>query len=203
MSFAKNTPEEQIRDLRARLAEAERERDDLRAVHDAGETWLGHETEGREALGRVVRRVWVAWAREQPDVGEHPSWLVPWEALPERDREVDRQIAATLARAVFHPMLRRTKAAWAERDAAIARADRLDTQAQELAERLVYHDARAEAAIARAEAAERERDELRAVVEAARATLRGWPETEYAYGRALPLIRAALDALDAAKGGGQ
>jgi hypothetical protein len=41
-----------------------------------------------------VRRIWVAWAREQDD--PKPSWLVPWEGLDERDREVDRRIGEQL-----------------------------------------------------------------------------------------------------------
>ena len=51
----------------------------------------------REALGRLVREVWIAWAREQP--APKASWLVPWEDLSEPDREVDRRIGETLARA--------------------------------------------------------------------------------------------------------
>lgn len=54
-----------------------------------------------DALGRVVREAWVAWAREQPDVADHPSWLVGWDDLPERDREVDRRIGAAVAAAAF------------------------------------------------------------------------------------------------------
>jgi hypothetical protein len=50
-----------------------------------------------ESLGRLVREVWVKWAREQPDVGEHPNWVLPWEALGERDREVDRRIGQAVA----------------------------------------------------------------------------------------------------------
>lgn len=53
-----------------------------------------------EHLGRVVREAWMVWAREQPDVVEHPSWLIPWDELAERDREVDRRIGAAVARAV-------------------------------------------------------------------------------------------------------
>lgn len=49
----------------------------------------------REALGRLVREVWIAWAREQPN--PKPSWLVPWEGLSEPDREVDRRIGERLA----------------------------------------------------------------------------------------------------------
>jgi len=51
--------------------------------------------EDDELLGRAVRRIWVGWAREQPDA--KPSWLVPWEDLPERDREVDVRIGRHLA----------------------------------------------------------------------------------------------------------
>ena len=50
----------------------------------------------REALGRIVREEWIAWAREQPN--PKPSWLVPWEGLSEPDREVDRRIGERLAR---------------------------------------------------------------------------------------------------------
>jgi hypothetical protein len=50
----------------------------------------------REALGREVRRVWIAWAREQPN--RKLSWLTPWEELAEPDREVDRRIGETLGR---------------------------------------------------------------------------------------------------------
>jgi len=49
----------------------------------------------REALGRLVREVWIAWAREQPN--PKPSWLVPWEGLSEPDKEVDRRIGERLA----------------------------------------------------------------------------------------------------------
>lgn len=46
----------------------------------------------RDRLGSCVRGAWIAWALEQPDVADHPSWTVPWDELPERDREVDRRI---------------------------------------------------------------------------------------------------------------
>ena len=55
----------------------------------------------RDDVGRVVRETWEAWAREQPDVAEHPSWLVPWESLPERDREVDMRIGDAVTMASF------------------------------------------------------------------------------------------------------
>jgi hypothetical protein len=52
--------------------------------------------EDREQCGRIVRRVWVEWAREQPN--PKPSWLLPWEELSEPDREVARRIGETLFR---------------------------------------------------------------------------------------------------------
>jgi hypothetical protein len=48
----------------------------------------------RERLGRIVRKVWVDWAKEQPN--PKPSWLQPWEELSEPDREVDRRIGERL-----------------------------------------------------------------------------------------------------------
>lgn len=54
----------------------------------------------RERLGRLVRDVWVNWAKEQPTPKKH--WLLPWEALSEPDKEVDRRIGEavwTLGRA--------------------------------------------------------------------------------------------------------
>jgi hypothetical protein len=51
----------------------------------------------REALGRLVREVWVEWAREQPD--PKPSWLVPWEDLDDGQREVDMRIGEVIASA--------------------------------------------------------------------------------------------------------
>lgn len=44
----------------------------------------------RETGGQFVRKVWIAWAMEQPN--PKPSWLVPWEELSEPDKEVDRRI---------------------------------------------------------------------------------------------------------------
>lgn len=49
----------------------------------------------REALGEIVRGVWIQWAKEQPSL--KPSWLVPWEGLSEPDKEVDRRIGVALA----------------------------------------------------------------------------------------------------------
>ncbi len=53
--------------------------------------------EFREWGGKLVREVWLQWASEQPDVGDHPNWLKSWAELSERDREVDRRIATALA----------------------------------------------------------------------------------------------------------
>lgn len=50
----------------------------------------------RDRLGQLVREVWIAWANEQPDIADHPHWLVPWERLAPRDREVDRRIGERL-----------------------------------------------------------------------------------------------------------
>ena len=48
----------------------------------------------RDNLGRLVREVWIAWAREQPD--PKPSWLVPYDQLDEPAKEVDRRIGERL-----------------------------------------------------------------------------------------------------------
>jgi hypothetical protein len=49
----------------------------------------------RVALGMLVRAVWVAWAREQPDA--RPSWLAAWAELDEGQREVDMRIGEAVA----------------------------------------------------------------------------------------------------------
>jgi hypothetical protein len=51
--------------------------------------------EDYDMFGRVVREEWIKWALEQP--APKPSWLVPWERLPEADKEVDRRIGRRLA----------------------------------------------------------------------------------------------------------
>lgn len=72
------------------------------AIHAATHDVIGtgdygtREELDREALGRVVREVWIAWAQEQ--LTPKASWLVPWEGLSEPDKEVDRRIGETLAR---------------------------------------------------------------------------------------------------------
>lgn len=49
----------------------------------------------REALGQIVREIWIQWAKEQPE--PKASWLVPWEGLSEPDKEVDRRIGEQVA----------------------------------------------------------------------------------------------------------
>lgn len=80
-----------------------------------------------EMLGVEVRRVWLAWAREQPN--PKPSWLVPWEELSEPDREVDRRIGMAIATLVTKPQIDeitalRAQIAAQEAVIAAARADR-------------------------------------------------------------------------------
>ena len=58
--------------------------------------------EFRDRLGRIVRAIWIDWAAKQPDVKDHPSWLLPWGALSERDREIDRHIGEKLYLIGFH-----------------------------------------------------------------------------------------------------
>ncbi len=49
----------------------------------------------RERRGQTVRGAWVEWASGQPD--PKPSWLEPWEALSDRDREADMRIGDALS----------------------------------------------------------------------------------------------------------
>lgn len=53
----------------------------------------------REALGRLVRETWVAWAREQP--APKGSWLAGWDELDDGQREVDMRIGEAVAAAVI------------------------------------------------------------------------------------------------------
>jgi hypothetical protein len=48
----------------------------------------------RDPLGRMVREVWIEWARQQPVAKEH--WLKPYDQLDEPDKEVDRRIGERL-----------------------------------------------------------------------------------------------------------
>lgn len=63
--------------------------------------------EPRELAGRLVRQVWVEWARQQPD--PKPSWLLPWEELDDAQQEVDMRIGAALFDAGY-----RAGASWDE-----------------------------------------------------------------------------------------
>lgn len=56
------------------------------------------EEKAAEFLGRLVRSVWIEWAKEQPN--PKPSWLVPWEELPPEQQEVDRRIGLKVAEVV-------------------------------------------------------------------------------------------------------
>ena len=62
-----------------------------------------------EFLGALVRDEWIAWAKEQPDITEHPHWLTEWEKLSERDREVDRRIGMRVAQFVLDRALRKVR----------------------------------------------------------------------------------------------
>lgn len=50
--------------------------------------------EPRELLGRIVRGVWIRWAREQAD--PKPSWLLGWDELDAGQQEVDMRIGLEL-----------------------------------------------------------------------------------------------------------
>lgn len=52
----------------------------------------------REQLGRLVRATFAKWAEGRPDA--RPSWTVPWEEMPEHEREVDRLIGEAVSVAV-------------------------------------------------------------------------------------------------------
>lgn len=53
----------------------------------------------RESLGKIVRRAWVNWAKEQ----ENPpaEWLTPWSELEEKYQEADRRIGEAVQRAIL------------------------------------------------------------------------------------------------------
>src|SRR5690242_20401120 len=48
-----------------------------------------------ERLGRIVRDVFVDWAKKQPN--PKPNQLIPWQKLPECDKEPNRLIGVALA----------------------------------------------------------------------------------------------------------
>ena len=62
-------------------------------AHDPVGDWLsrlGDIDQERERLGRLVRELWIDWAKKQP--APKPSWLVPFDELSEPDKEADRVI---------------------------------------------------------------------------------------------------------------
>ncbi len=87
----------------------------------------------REALGRAVREVWIAWANEQPDP-KKLSWLVPWDQLCERDKEVDRRIGETVYRMGVEAERERTLAGLHEYQRQKLAADARATEAERFAE---------------------------------------------------------------------
>lgn len=66
----------------------------------------------REQLGQLVRMAWVEWAKEQDN--PKPSWLVPWEELPESDKEADRRIGEFIASKSVNPEMLKLEAENAE-----------------------------------------------------------------------------------------
>ena len=93
----------------SRLAEVEAERDyfekEVQAARDEI-TKLRNEramSSEREWLGKLVRLAWVKWAQEQPEAKR--DWLLPWEELDERFKEVDRQIGEFIASQCVTPAL--------------------------------------------------------------------------------------------------
>lgn len=67
------------------------------------EVCMRPEDDERERLGRIVRNVWIEWAREHPN--PKPSWLHPWEDLTGPEREGNRRIAWALV-SVYRPQMR-------------------------------------------------------------------------------------------------
>lgn len=70
-----------------------RVRDSLSTITESGERGK-LSPKLRELLGKKVRRIWIDWANEQAD--PKPSWLVPWERLSDRYRDVDIRIGVEL-----------------------------------------------------------------------------------------------------------
>ena len=52
-------------------------------------------TDPREPYGRLVRQVWVTWAAQQEN--PKPSWLLPWMALDDGQREAGMRIGSAVA----------------------------------------------------------------------------------------------------------
>ena len=51
----------------------------------------------REFLGKLVRIIWVKWAKKQPN--PKPSWLVEWDDLDKNSKEIDCLIGEKIAEA--------------------------------------------------------------------------------------------------------
>lgn len=66
----------------------------------------------REVLGRIVRRAWVEWAREQPN--PKASWLVPYEELSEADKDADCRIGEAVQQFIVDASLQAWKRAQPE-----------------------------------------------------------------------------------------
>lgn len=65
----------------------------------------------RETLGKLVREVWVEFAKEQHD--PNPSHLVGWDDLDEANKEVDMRIGERVAHHVLTFMMeQRPHAVW-------------------------------------------------------------------------------------------
>jgi hypothetical protein len=93
----------------------------------------------REQLGRMVREIWVAAAREHPD--PKPSWLVPWDELGEWDKEVDRRIGEAVAsHAALVTAIETHQVGSRERAGLIRQRDLAMTEAAKLREKLASYD---------------------------------------------------------------
>jgi hypothetical protein len=81
----------------------------------------------REDLGERVREVWIDWAKTQPD--PKPSWLLPWDEMSEKDREVDRRIGETIAHEATEVLREQLRAEQEARNREIGRSNRLAYEA--------------------------------------------------------------------------
>lgn len=63
-----------------------------------------------EDRGRLVRGVWIDWARRQPN--PKPSWLIGWDDLDQGQREVDILIGEEVARAERERIHKRLSERW-------------------------------------------------------------------------------------------
>jgi len=57
----------------------------------------------REELGKIVREVWVAWAKQNPKLKDRlkPEYLVQFDDLDEDDKECNRLIGEAVANAIL------------------------------------------------------------------------------------------------------